>query len=138
MKAQKKNSCDHIGLFTANARRLVSFYTRKLGFQKTKEQILSRDLSRAIFGVAADCRFLRLMGGEAMIEIFEPMRGRVAKRRNNAAGINHFGLLVTDRDAFLRRLRERKVPVLEIDRNGRSTHFISDPDGNRIEIRQKG
>lgn len=138
MERAKQNCCDHVGLFTTNAGRLVNFYTRKLGFQKTKEQTLPRDVTRAIFGVAADCRFLRLMGGEAMIEIFEPLRGRVTKRRNNAAGINHFGLLVTDRDAFLRRLRERKVPVLEIDRNGRSTHFISDPDGNRIEIRQRG
>ena len=137
MKAEKQNSCDHVGLFTANAGRLVSFYTHKLGFQKTKEQTLPRDMTRAIFGVAAECRFLRLMSGEAMIEIFEPRRGRVMKRRNSAAGINHFGLLVTDRDAFLKRLREKKVPVLEIDRNGRSTHFISDPDGNRIEIRQK-
>jgi catechol 2,3-dioxygenase-like lactoylglutathione lyase family enzyme len=135
MEMKNQNSCDHVGLFTAGADRLVGFYTRKLGFQKTKEEILPRDMTRAIFGVAADCRFLKLQAGDAVIEIFEPLRGRVTKRRRSAAGINHFGFVVTDRKAFLRRLRERKVPVLVIDRNGRSTYFISDPDGNRIEIR---
>lgn len=128
--------CDHLGIFTSNSKRLISFYTQKLGFTMQKEDILSKSLTKAIFGAALDCKFYRLVSGNLMLEIFEPERRRLHKRKNNTSGFNHFGFCVDDPAAFVRKLRKRKVRIIEIKRNGRTACFVADPDGNIIEIRK--
>ncbi len=128
--------CDHIGIYTNHAERLVDFYTSKLAFKKVKEENLDRTIFKQIFGVAADCRFIKLRSDSIMLEIFEPITGRARRSLRNSIGINHWGYCVDDREKFVQKLRRQKVPVIEIERNGHRVYFVADPDGNRIEIRK--
>lgn len=70
-----------------------------------------------------------------MIEIFQPLSTVPQERTIGSIGINHWGYRVDDRAAFVARMRRNGQRIVEIDRNGRSVHFLIDPDGNRIEIR---
>lgn len=132
--------CDHLGLFTNDADRLVRFYCRHFGFTVEGDDILPSSLARKIFGVTGACRFLKLSvekGSPASlrIEIFQPLGEKLGRRRAGSVGCNHWGISVGDRAAFARSLSRRKVPVIEIVRGGRPIYFVRDPDGNRIELR---
>jgi catechol 2,3-dioxygenase-like lactoylglutathione lyase family enzyme len=137
-------SCDHVGLFTNDAARLVRFYCSSLGFSVEKEEILPASIMKAIFGLADSCRLVKLAGGGAAgkdpspplkVEIFQPLRVKLSRRRNGIVGFNHGSFSVDDRMRFVQGLRSGDVPLIEVRRNGHSVFFIKDPDGNRIEIR---
>lgn len=128
--------CDHIGLFTDNATRLKEFYVDMLGFSVMHESVLPMSTVEEIFGVKCDCRFIKLSKNDFMLEIFEPLSTNLGKRVASSAGVNHWGHCVDNREAFVQELRRSGVHVIEVERNGRSVYFITDPDENRIEIRE--
>jgi catechol 2,3-dioxygenase-like lactoylglutathione lyase family enzyme len=131
----KHNSCDHIGLFTQNMGVLKTFYTDILGFEIKSDSTLPRSVVEPIFGLADDCRLMKLEKDGFMIEIFQPLSATLEERTNRSVGINHWGYRVDDRAAFVTRMRGNGQRIVEIDRNGHSVYFLIDPDGNRIEIR---
>ena len=140
MTGRGSGQCDHLGLFTNDADRLVRFYCRHFGFVVEGDDLLPSSLVRKIFGVPGACRFVKLSpekGSPASlrIEVFQPLGEKLGRRRNGSVGCNHWGMSVGDRAAFARSLARRKVPVIEIVREGRQIYFVRDPDGNRIELR---
>lgn len=136
-------SCDHVGFFTNDSARLVRFYREELGFAVEKEELLPASIMRPIFGLPHPCRLIKLTASTGMtpaqpplkVEIFHPVGLRLPRRRNGIVGCNHCSFTVADRKRFLRKLRRRDVPLIEVQRNGHNVYFIKDPDGNRIEIR---
>ncbi|MCK4251524.1 VOC family protein [candidate division WOR-3 bacterium] len=136
MKVKIEKACDHIGIFTNDSKKLEDFYIKALGFKKEKESILSKQIVKSIFGTSSDCKFIKLVSGNMMIEIFEPISSRLRKKFNNIVGLNHWGYCVGDRKKFVKKLRQKKVNIIEIKRNDHIIYFITDPDGNRIEIRE--
>jgi len=115
---------------------MQEFYIQALGFELGSETILSESIVADIFGIAADCRFVKLHKDGFMIEIFEPLSLRLQEQMAHRVGINHWGYCVTERDILLETLRKGNVPIIEIKRNGRIVYFLADPDGNRIELRE--
>ncbi len=133
----KKYSVDHIGLWTDNAFSLIKFYKNKLGFKLMSSQRLTKDIVKKIFGLNTTCCFYRLQSEGMMLELFEPHKKFSAKKQKIFSGINHFGLVVEDRETFIKNVFKQKIKILKIRRDGHSVYFIKDPDGNMIEIRQK-
>jgi catechol 2,3-dioxygenase-like lactoylglutathione lyase family enzyme len=129
-------ACDHIGLYTNNSKKLEKFYLKILGFKKEKEEILPKSIFKLIFGIPTDCRFIRLYADNMKLEIFEPISTPAKKRVANIASINHWGFCVEDRKKFVQKLKIKKVKIIEVKRNGHTVYFVTDPDGNRIEIRE--
>ena len=132
--------CDHLGLFTNDADRLVRFYCRHFGFTVERDDVLTSTLAGRIFGVPGPCRFIKLAPdagnpSSLRMEIFQPLGRKLSRRLNGSVGCNHWGIAVGDRASFARSMARRKVPVVEIARGGRTVYFIRDPDGNRIELR---
>jgi catechol 2,3-dioxygenase len=115
----------HIGevsLTVADLDRSVVFYTEVLGFE-----LRSRESSRAVLGPA---------GGRVLIRLTGLPGARARSRRTS--GLFHFAVLVPDRAALgrsLRQLAARRWPL-----TGASDHLVSealyldDPDGLGIEI----
>ncbi len=130
-----KRTCDHIGFFTGNAESMKEFYTRVLDFEVGTDSILSKAIVDRIFGLADECRFVKLTKDGFMVELFEPVSMQLRSRIEDRVGINHWGFCVEDRALYVEKLRADGLPVIEVDRNGRSVYFLLDPDGNRIEIR---
>jgi catechol 2,3-dioxygenase-like lactoylglutathione lyase family enzyme len=127
--------CDHVGFFTKNAEKLTEFYTGVLGFVVKQDSVLPGSIVNAIFGLETDCRFIKLVKGNFMLELFESLSPKICEVISKATGLNHWGYCVDNREDFVKRLRTKGIPVIEIKRNGRSVYFMTDPDENRIEIR---
>ena len=135
MKQRIPNTFDHIGIFTYQYKKLVDFYIRKLGFEKEKEELLSKSIMKPVFGITSDCKFARVTLGDIKIEIFSPIKATSRKKHNYTIGYNHWALCIADREKFFQKLKRRKVEILEVKRNNHSVYFIHDPDGNKIEIK---
>ena len=137
-------TCDHIGIFTSNAKRLVSFYKKKLDFkEQRKKEVLPKSLIKLIFGISSECNFIKLVPSSVkkekrpgvIVEIFEPTSKRFKKKTSDITGLNHWGYRVGDREKYCRKLKKKKIKVIEVKRGDHRAYFIKDPDGNRIEIR---
>jgi catechol 2,3-dioxygenase-like lactoylglutathione lyase family enzyme len=128
-------TCDHIGFFTKNADKLIEFYTGILKFTLKRENVLDSSMASAIFGIDSDCRFIKLVHNDFMLELFEPLSAKIREGISEAACRSHWGYCVENREDFVKHMRKMNVPVIEIKRNGRPVYFITDPDKNLIEIR---
>ena len=128
-------TCDHIGIFTQNMEAMKKFYMDALGFSLGNETILPKSVMDKIFGFGHDCRFAKLHRDGFMVELFAPASTGLNTRITGTTGLNHWGYCVADRSSFVDGLRQQGHTIVEIYRNGRSTYFVVDPDGNRIEIR---
>lgn len=127
-------ACHHIGIFAEDPQLLIKFYTQGFGFVEEGTRILSPELTEKIFGIKDECRLTKLTQDHAVIEIFAPLHSAPVRDRNRSAGYNHWALEVEDKEAFIQILEEKNVPVRKIDNQGRQIYFVSDPEGNLIEI----
>ena len=134
-----RRGCDHIGILTGDAERLMKFYCDLLGYRTVRDEVVDAAVMEAVFATAAACRLVKLSPADAgpegvNIEIFCYLEGGLGERPTRASGYNHWGLRVDSREDFIADARRRGLAVTEIRRDGRPVFFISDPDGNRIEI----
>jgi len=135
MKTGILTPCDHIGIFTNHAQRLLSFYVKKMGFKEVGEEILPKSIMKSIFGIASECRFITLAASRARIELFQLLPARLKKKEKTFTGYNHWGYVVDNREKFCRQLEKKKVRIIKVLRKDHFVYFIKDPDGNMIEIR---
>lgn len=126
--------CNHIGLGTNNPQKLIKFYTEKLGFKEGKAKLLSKDLMRRIFGISSSGRLTKLRLDRITLEIISPQNLKMKKRDNDISGYNHWGLGVKEKEKFCKHLKEKGVPIVEIESKGKTLHFVKDPEGNLVEI----
>lgn len=115
----------------------MPFYTEILGFEHLGVKSISKKWMTQIFGMPAACRLIKLRCGSAVVEIFVPQGGELNDKRSPFLGYNHWGMGVEDKEAYVRRLEKRGVPVLKLRGRGKFIYFIKDPEGNLIEIYEK-
>jgi len=129
--------CHHIGILTRNPEKMISFYTRGLGFSQGETRILDSGLMEKIFGLSSECRMTKLTKSDAVVEVFSPVDINPDEYSQPVKGYNHWALEVGDKESYIRALDERQVPVLKIDHDGRKIYFLRDPEGNLIEIYER-
>ena len=128
------NGC-HIGLLSFRDEDLIRFYVDKLGFTEGENRLLSRELMEAIFSIPGECRMTKLHRENLTLEVFSPVGlepGQVAGAY--AVGFNHFALNTGEKQRFCGELESQGVPVIKCAYKDRFVYFVTDPDGNRIEI----
>jgi lactoylglutathione lyase len=107
----------------------LDFYCNKLGFREAFR--LDREGSPSPWIV-----YLQIAPGQ-FIELFPGSKTRGAETQEGNAGYHHFSVIVNDMNATLRELAERGLktegaPSQGLDGNWQ--YWITDPDGNRIEL----
>ena len=120
----------HVAFRVTDLSRALDFYCSKLGFREAFR--LDREGEPSPWIV-----YLQL-GPDQFLELFPGGEGEVAPR-SHAAGYNHYCLTVDDLEATLRDLKERGVTVDGAPRQGMDSnwqYWITDPDGNAIELMQ--
>ena len=126
--------CHHVGILTAHPQKLMTFYSEKIGFKIAETKDISEELMGRIFGISLPATLTKLKLDQVILEIISLEIRLVKKRPVEAAGYNHWGLAVSNKEAFIQELKAKGVPILEVDRGGRTIIFVVDPDGNLFEI----
>lgn len=126
--------CHHFGILARNPEKLEEFYVKFLGFEEGETRLLPAELVNKIFGIPSPSYLTKLRRDSAILEIFSLTDLRASARDKTASGYNHWGLRVEDKERFVKDLKHKGVPVMEIEHSGRMIYFVEDPEGNLIEI----
>jgi lactoylglutathione lyase len=120
----------HVAFRIKDLDRSLDFYCRQLGFREAFR--LEREGQPAPWIV-----YLQVAPNQ-FLELFPRGEGEVPPR-GRGAGYNHFCLVVDDMRATLDQLRTRGVAIDGEPKQGMDTnwqYWITDPDGNAIELMQ--
>jgi catechol 2,3-dioxygenase-like lactoylglutathione lyase family enzyme len=128
------SSCHHLGILARNPEKLTEFYVKSLGFEEGETRLLPAELVNRIFRIPSPCYLTKLRRDSAILEIFSLTDLQASERGVNTAGYNHWGLGVEDKERFVQDLKHKGTPVMEIEHSGRMIYFVTDPEGNLIEI----
>jgi catechol 2,3-dioxygenase-like lactoylglutathione lyase family enzyme len=114
---------DHLNLTVASFDESVAWYRRVFGFQLVED------------GVQEGVRWGVLRAGEAMLCIYEHGElGGVAERGQR---VNHFGLRITDPDAWQQTVADESLDLLyggAVEWPHSTAWYIEDPTGYEIEV----
>ncbi len=126
--------CHHFGILARNPEKLKDFYIKDLGFEEEETRLLPADLVNQIFGIPSPCTLTKLKFGSLVLEIFFLTERQTEKRAPVTSGYNHWGMGVEDKEQFVRDLKRKNIPLMEVERSGRVIYFVKDPEENLIEI----
>jgi len=118
----------HVAFRVTDLERALDFYCAKLGFREAFRLDREGDPSPWIV-------YLQIAPGH-FIELF-PGAKNVSPQPGSDAGYNHFCLLVDDIQATVRQLEQRGLPIVGAPTKGLDNnwqYWVTDPDGNRIEL----
>ena len=126
--------CHHFGILAGDPITLKEFYIESLGFEEGETRLLPADLVNQIFSIPSPCYLTKLKHGSLVLEVFSLTDLQTEKKAPATAGYNHWGMGVEDKERFVEDLKQRNVPVMEIEHSGRLIYFVRDPEGNLVEI----
>ena len=126
--------CHHFGILARNPEKLKDFYIKDLGFEEEETRLLPADLVNQIFGIPSPCTLTKLKFGSLVLEIFFLTERQTEEREPVTSGYNHWGMGVEDKEQFVRDLKRKHIPLIEVERSGRVIYFVKDPEENLIEI----
>ena len=115
----------HICFTVSNLEESISFYKDKLGLSPAFDFINDKGKRTGIY---------LHIGGRNFIELFE---GKLEQSAQNQS-YRHFCLEVDDIQSTVSEFKKRGVEVSEVKMGGDNSWqaWLSDPDGNRIELHQ--
>jgi catechol 2,3-dioxygenase-like lactoylglutathione lyase family enzyme len=126
----------HLNFLTNDLERIIDFYVNKLGL-KVKFTLDNKEGKP--FGYYFEC------GDSTFLEFFDQAMavdvwGGNVEELKIGTRYKHFCLEVTGLDAFCEKLKRRGVTVSEIklERDNSRQAWITDPDGNSIELMEYG
>ena len=120
---------DHLNLSVADLEASVDWYRRVFGFERVEG------------GVIDGVPWAIVKGGEAMLCLYEypdrELLDRFAQRKKKIHGLNHFGLRITDGEAFQETARREGVEIQYggvVDWPHSKAWYVLDPTGYEIEV----
>ncbi|MCC6223089.1 MAG: VOC family protein [Thermoleophilia bacterium] len=135
----------HVALTVSDIERSLPFYRDLFGLEVISDREVEGDYVERITGVpGAHVRLVHLSGHGALVELVSYLRPAGARRARALpdAGSAHLCFVSDDLEAETARLRERGVPLLSEgivtttsgpNLGGRGI-YVSDPDGNAVEV----
>jgi catechol 2,3-dioxygenase-like lactoylglutathione lyase family enzyme len=122
---------NHVGISNENEDKAVRFYHDLLGFEKTREFIVSAKLSEQLFSVSKEIKVLVFEKDGTKLEVFICPECKQPSR-----DYSHIGLLLDDFHAIQEKAQH--IGALIVGRADEKTvYFLKDFSGNLIEIKPK-
>ena len=120
---------DHLNMTVANLNESIDWYRKVFGFEPVET------------GVRNGTPWAIIKSGEALLCMYEDATRsgpqQFLKRGGDAHTIYHFGLRITDRDAWLEKIREHNLELEyggEVDYPHSKSWYVFDPTGFGIEV----
>jgi catechol 2,3-dioxygenase-like lactoylglutathione lyase family enzyme len=122
---------NHVGIANESEEKAVRFYQGLLGFERTREFVVSAKLSEQLFSVSREIKVLVFERDGIKLEVFI-----CPECKQPSPDYSHIGFLLNDFDAIKEKSQE--MGVLIIGRTDEKTvYFLKDFSGNLIEIKPK-
>lgn len=119
----------HVAFRISNLERSLDFYCNKLGLTEAFRLNDEQGNPWIVYIKINDDNFIELFpGGQQRVEI-----------PGGAVAYSHICLRVDDMQATLKQLAERGLPTpgeAKLGKDGNYQYWLTDPDGNRIELMQ--
>jgi methylmalonyl-CoA/ethylmalonyl-CoA epimerase len=123
---------NHVGIINESEEKAVRFYHDLLGFEKTREFIVSSELSEQLFSLSREIKVLVFERDGIKLEVFI-----CPECRQPVPDYRHIGLLLDDFQA-IKEKAQKTGSELVVGRTAEKTvYFLKDFFGNLIEIKQK-
>jgi len=120
---------NHAGMINESEEKALRFYHGLLGFEKTREFVVSRELSKQLFSVQEEIKVLVFERDGVKIEIFI-----CPECRRPFPDYSHIGLLLDDFQAVKEKAKEKGFLVVgKTDK--KTVYFLRDFSGNLVEIK---
>jgi catechol 2,3-dioxygenase-like lactoylglutathione lyase family enzyme len=124
----------HMAIVCRSRENADLFYRQILGLEELKVFELDDQLAEQIFRVSRGCE-VRLYGNEHFkVEVFVADLGTDETQRDR--NYEHHCLEVPEREAFAATCEAHGMAVQRIPRGQGTLIFVTDPDGNRFEIKE--
>ena len=120
---------NHVGIANESEENALRFYHGLLGFEKTREFVVSPELSEQLFSVSKEIKVLVFERDSVKIEVFI-----CPECKQHFPDYRHTGLLIDDFQALREKASETGV-FIEGKTSEKTVYFLRDFSGNMIEIK---
>jgi catechol 2,3-dioxygenase-like lactoylglutathione lyase family enzyme len=122
----------HIGIGATSEGNADLFFRELLGLEKAAPATLSAELCRGIFAIDRELRVVHYQAEGVHVEAFiDPLY------RAPEPTVLHACLEVDDRDGLLARCAAAGLRVSRTPKGDSFVCFVSDPDGNLFEVKER-
>ncbi len=123
---------NHVGIINRDEDKALFFYQDFLGLNKTREFIVSPELSEQLFSVSREIKVLVFEKENIKIEVLI-----FPEFYHPSPNLNHIGFIVDDLEKFVENASGKGIQVITGSHQGKTVYFVKDFSGNLIEIKQK-
>lgn len=127
----RKIRLGHVALVCSSEQGAEDFYKGVLGLRRIKSFVLSKHLTRQVFGIDLECPVVVYGNDRFTAEIF-----LVAAPPGGKTGLEHVCLEVKDTEEFIKKCAAMHLEVRRIPKGDHMLTFVKDYDGNLFEIKE--
>jgi methylmalonyl-CoA/ethylmalonyl-CoA epimerase len=122
---------NHIGVINKSEEQALQFYEDFLGLEKTKEILLSPELSEQLFSLSKEIKVLVFEKYGIKIEVF------ISDFQPAHPNFTHFGIMLDNFSEITEKAKRFNVDIIIGKHKEKTVYFLKDFSGNFIEIKQK-
>lgn len=122
---------NHLGIINESEEKAVRFYSDFMGFEKTREFLVSPELSKQLFSISREIKILVFERDGIKLEVFI-----CPEYKHSSPDFRHIGLLLDDFSSTLDKAQQAGVEIITGKTTEKTVYFIKDFSGNMIEIKQ--
>jgi methylmalonyl-CoA/ethylmalonyl-CoA epimerase len=123
---------NHVGIINENEDKAVRFYHDLLGFEKTREFLVSPGLSEQLFSISREIKVLVFERDGIKLEVFI-----CPECRQPLPDYRHVGLLLDDFQEIKEKAKKTGAELIVGRTAEKTVYFLKDFSGNLIEIKKK-
>lgn len=121
---------NHVALQCNDKERAETFFTEVLGLPIKKKFTVTRELSKAIFGIDESVDVEVYDNNETRFEIF-------ITQTEEKRGYGHVCIEIDNKKEFIDRCKQHGIKPMVITKGGKNLLFVRDFSGNLFEIKEK-
>ncbi len=122
---------NHLGVTNKSAEQAIQFYQDFLGLEKTREILLSPELSEQLFSLSQEIKVLVFEKPGIKIEVF------ISDFQHANPNFTHFGIMLDNFSEVTEKAQRSCVDLIIGKHKEKTVYFLKDFSGNLIEIKQK-
>jgi catechol 2,3-dioxygenase-like lactoylglutathione lyase family enzyme len=122
----------HTGLCSSSEKNADLFFQDVLGLAKSESFVFPAELIKGIFGINSEMKAVNYKAEGIRFEVFiDP------SYKARYLSMAHSGLEVENLTEFLKKCEDKRIKVSRTPKGDSFVIFITDPDGNLFEIKEK-